>query len=52
MFFSFQHRIATILNSDSILVLDEGKVAEYDSPENLLQKDGGLFASFVRDKDK
>ncbi len=46
------HRIATILNSDSILVLNEGKVAEYDSPENLLQRDDSLFASFVHDKDK
>ncbi|XP_033647740.1 ATP-binding cassette sub-family C member 9-like [Asterias rubens] len=46
------HRIATILNSDSILVLNEGKVAEYDSPENLLQRKDGLFASLVHDKDK
>ncbi|XP_038069146.1 ATP-binding cassette sub-family C member 9-like isoform X2 [Patiria miniata] len=44
------HRIATILNSDKILVLDEGKVAEFDSPDNLMQLDGSLFASFVRDK--
>ncbi|XP_022081543.1 ATP-binding cassette sub-family C member 9-like [Acanthaster planci] len=46
------HRIATILNSDKILVLNEGKVAEFDTPDNLMQTDGSLFASFVRDKDK
>ena len=40
------------MNSDKILVLDEGKVAEFDSPENLMQREGSLFASFVRDKDK
>ncbi|XP_022081586.1 ATP-binding cassette sub-family C member 9-like [Acanthaster planci] len=44
------HRITTILNSDNILVLDEGGIAEYGAPSALIEK-GGLFASFVRDKD-
>ncbi|XP_071805798.1 ATP-binding cassette sub-family C member 9-like [Asterias amurensis] len=43
------HRIATILDSDSILVLDDGHVAEYGSPAELLAKENGLFASLVND---
>ncbi|XP_038068619.1 ATP-binding cassette sub-family C member 9-like [Patiria miniata] len=46
------HRISTILNSDSILVLDEGKLAEYGTPDELMAMEDGIFASFVRDKDK
>lgn len=37
------HRAATLLQADEILVLDEGKVVERGSPEELLQT-GGLFA--------
>ena len=29
-------RLNTILDSDKVLVMDEGKAAEFDSPENLL----------------
>ncbi|XP_035661440.1 ATP-binding cassette sub-family C member 9-like isoform X2 [Branchiostoma floridae] len=42
------HRIATILNSDRILVLDQGKLVENDSPENLLKKPDGLFTTMVK----
>jgi ATP-binding cassette subfamily C (CFTR/MRP) protein 1 len=34
------HRLNTIIESDMVLVLDEGRLVEYDKPENLLkQKD-------------
>ena len=39
------------MNSDKILVLDDGKVAEYGAPNELIEKEDGIFASFVRDKD-
>ncbi|ETK95636.1 hypothetical protein L915_01458 [Phytophthora nicotianae] len=39
------HRIETIMDSDKILVLDAGKVVEYDTPSALLQIKGGIFKS-------
>ncbi|XP_006821887.2 uncharacterized protein LOC102809500 [Saccoglossus kowalevskii] len=42
------HRVSTILNSDSILVLSDGKVAEYDTPQNLLRKESSMFSSLVK----
>ena len=37
------HRIKTIENYDKILVLDEGKVKEFDTPNNLLKDRTSLF---------
>lgn len=42
------HRINTILDSDRIVVLDKGKVAEFDSPDALVKK-RGLFYELVRE---
>ncbi|KAI9233433.1 MAG: hypothetical protein BYD32DRAFT_465341 [Podila humilis] len=41
------HRINTIMDSDKILVLDHGRVAEFDSPKALLQKPDGIFYSLA-----
>jgi ATP-binding cassette subfamily C (CFTR/MRP) protein 1 len=45
------HRINTILDSDYILVMSEGRVAEFDSPKSLMRK-GGLFKDLVEAWDK
>lgn len=42
------HRLNTILDSDRIVVLDKGTVAEYDTPENLLKNEGSLFYSLCK----
>jgi len=41
------HRLNTIMDSDRILVLDDGHVVEFDSPRNLLSKTDGHFKSMV-----
>ncbi|KAI9818464.1 MAG: hypothetical protein M1827_000523 [Pycnora praestabilis] len=42
------HRINTILDSDRIVVLDHGEVAEFDSPSKLVQQKG-LFYELVKE---
>ena len=42
------HRINTILDSDRILVLDHGSVAEFDTP-SVLVRQKGLFYELVRE---
>ncbi|XP_022105344.1 ATP-binding cassette sub-family C member 9-like [Acanthaster planci] len=44
------HRVATILDSDSILTLADGEIVEYDTPENLLADHNSIFASLVNSK--
>ncbi|QRW00074.1 ABC transporter transmembrane region [Ceratobasidium sp. AG-Ba] len=41
------HRLQTICDADKVMVLDEGKILEFDSPAALLQKQGGAFKSLV-----
>jgi ATP-binding cassette subfamily C (CFTR/MRP) protein 1 len=42
------HRINTILDSDRIVVLQQGRVAEFDTPANLVRR-RGLFYELVRE---
>ncbi|KAI6238156.1 Mrp-4 [Aphelenchoides fujianensis] len=42
------HRLHTIADYDRVLVLDAGRVREFDSPRNLLQNPHSLYASMVQ----
>ncbi|KAJ5304146.1 uncharacterized protein N7443_003806 [Penicillium atrosanguineum] len=39
------HRLQTIIDYDKVLVLDHGRVIEFDHPWTLITKEGGLFRS-------
>ena len=41
---SIAHRIKTVLNSDKILVLENGEVKEFDKPDVLLKDKNSLFS--------
>ncbi len=41
------HRIETIMDYDRIMVLKEGVIAEFDTPQNLLKDENGLFWAMV-----
>ncbi|QRW27528.1 ABC transporter transmembrane region [Rhizoctonia solani] len=41
------HRLQTICDADKIMVLEAGKIIEFDSPAALLQKESGAFKSLV-----
>uniref|UniRef100_K3WAG8 ABC transmembrane type-1 domain-containing protein n=1 Tax=Globisporangium ultimum (strain ATCC 200006 / CBS 805.95 / DAOM BR144) TaxID=431595 RepID=K3WAG8_GLOUD len=43
------HRLATVMDSDRILVLSDGQVVEFDTPANLLQNPRGVFSGLVQD---
>ena len=44
------HRIGTILDSDRVLVIDGGKVGEFDAPGVLMKTEGSMFAQMVGSK--
>jgi ABC-type multidrug transport system fused ATPase/permease subunit len=41
------HRLNTIMDSDYILVMDDGRAAEFDKPDSLLKR-GSMFRELVK----
>ncbi|QRV86056.1 ABC transporter [Ceratobasidium sp. AG-Ba] len=41
------HRLQTVCDADKIMVLEAGKIVEFDSPSALLDKERGAFKSLV-----
>ena len=46
------HRLNTVMNSDKILVMGNGKVLEFDSPDVLLKDYDSEFSKLVRQFNK
>jgi len=41
------HRLHTVMDSDRVMVLSEGKIAEFDQPSVLLRNRNGIFSKLV-----
>merc|ERR1712166_396287 len=41
------HRLNTVMDYDCVLVMDNGRASEFDSPTNLLSNEEGIFSQLV-----
>ena len=46
------HRINTIINSDKVMVLSYGKIAEFDKPATLMKDENSEFAGLLKEIEK
>jgi ABC-type multidrug transport system fused ATPase/permease subunit len=46
------HRLSAIVDFDKILVIDDGKAAEFGGPKELMGIDGGMFKGMVAESDE
>ncbi|KAJ8478954.1 hypothetical protein OPV22_022681 [Ensete ventricosum] len=42
------HRIPTVMDCDMVLAISDGKLEEYDEPMKLMEREGSLFRSLVK----
>lgn len=43
------HRIHTVIDSDLVLVLSDGRIAEYDTPTKLLERENSFFSKLIKE---
>lgn len=43
------HRIHTVIDSDLVLVLSDGRVAEFDTPARLLEREESFFSKLIKE---
>ncbi|PSS10083.1 ABC transporter C family member 9 like [Actinidia chinensis var. chinensis] len=43
------HRIHTVIDSDLVLVLSDGRIAEFDTPAKLLERDDSFFLRLIKE---
>uniref|UniRef100_A0A1J3EAZ1 ABC-type xenobiotic transporter n=1 Tax=Noccaea caerulescens TaxID=107243 RepID=A0A1J3EAZ1_NOCCA len=43
------HRIHTVIESDLVLVLSDGRIAEFDSPAKLLEREDSFFSKLIKE---
>ena len=47
--FTIAHRLSTIMEYDKIMVLEDGKIAEFDNVSNLMSSTNGIFYSMAKE---
>ncbi|CAL5382544.1 unnamed protein product [Camellia sinensis] len=43
------HRIHTVIDSDLVLILSDGRIAEFDTPAKLLERDDSFFSRLIKE---